>query len=133
MGTNGGRQVRRADPRAGAELAGLDEPDPTLVRHLHDLHVLREHYDPAAVAALARAVMLADAEAYGNQFPAYREDPMRETLRAVEGLAADPGYVRRYEEFQRLMVYGDNIEYTACLGMVRDLSDRLEHLISTTR
>ena len=77
--------------------------------------------------------MLADAEAYGNQFPAYREDPMRETLRAVEGLAADPGYVRRYEEFQRLMVYGDNIEYTACLGMVRDLSDRLEHLISTTR
>jgi Nucleotidyl transferase AbiEii toxin, Type IV TA system len=23
--------------RAGAELAGLDEPDPTLVRHLHDL------------------------------------------------------------------------------------------------
>jgi hypothetical protein len=32
--------------------------------------------------------MLADAEAYGNQFPAYRENPMRETLRAVEGLAA---------------------------------------------
>jgi hypothetical protein len=29
--------------RAGAELAGLDEPDPTLVRHLHDLHALREH------------------------------------------------------------------------------------------
>ena len=71
--------------RAGAELAGLDEPDPTLVRHLHDLHALREHYDPAEVAALAREVMLADAEAYGNQFPAYREDPMRETLRAVEG------------------------------------------------
>jgi hypothetical protein len=23
----------------------LDEPDPTLVRHLHDLHALREHYD----------------------------------------------------------------------------------------
>jgi Nucleotidyl transferase AbiEii toxin, Type IV TA system len=49
--------------RAGAELAGLDEPDPTLVRHLHDLHALREHYDLAEVAALAREVMLADAEA----------------------------------------------------------------------
>jgi hypothetical protein len=35
--------------------------------------------------------MPADAEAYGNQFPAYREDPMRETRRAVEGLATDPG------------------------------------------
>jgi hypothetical protein len=58
--------------RAGAELAGLDEPDPTLVRHLHDLHALREHYDAAEVIALAREVMLADAKAYGNQFPAYR-------------------------------------------------------------
>jgi hypothetical protein len=74
------------------------------VRHLHDLHALREHYDPAEVAALAREVMLADAEAYGNQFPAYREDPMRETLRAVEGLAADPGYPRRYGDFERSMV-----------------------------
>jgi hypothetical protein len=54
--------------RAGAELAGLDDPDPTLVRHLHDLHVLREHYDPAEIVALAREVMLADAEAYGNRF-----------------------------------------------------------------
>ena len=77
--------------RAGAELAGLDDPDPTLVRHLHDLHALRQHYDAAEVEVLAREVMLADAQAYGNQFPAYRENPMRETLRALEGLAADSG------------------------------------------
>jgi hypothetical protein len=107
--------------RAGAELAGLDEPDPTLVRHLHDLHALRGHYDPANVIALAREVMLADAEAYGNQFPAYRENPMRETLRAVEGLAADAGYARRYAEFQRLMVYGSVVEYGACIGTLREL------------
>ena len=111
--------------RAGAELAGLDEPDPTLVRHLHDLHALREHYDPADVIALAREVMLADAEAYGNQFPAYRENPLRETLRAVEGLAGDPGYARRYAEFQRLMVYGSNLEYGACITTIRDLAERL--------
>ena len=55
------------------------------MRHLHDLHALREHY----VVALAREVMLADAD--GNQFQAYRENPMRETLQSVEGLAADPG------------------------------------------
>jgi hypothetical protein len=62
--------------RAGAELAGLvTEPDPTLVRHLHDLYALRRHYNPAEVAALAREIMLADAAAYGNQFPAYRENP----------------------------------------------------------
>ena len=111
--------------RAGAELAGLDEPDTTLVRHLHDLHELREHYDPADVAVLAREVMISDAEAYGNQFPAYRENPMRETLRAVEGLAADPGYSRRYGEFQRLMVYGAKVEYPICIGTLRDLAGQL--------
>jgi hypothetical protein len=111
--------------RAGAELAGLDEPDPTLVRHLHDLHALREHYNPAEVAALAREVMLADAEAYGNQFPAYRADPMRETLRAVGGLAADPDYARRYAEFERLMVYGDVVEYSACISTITGLSEWL--------
>jgi predicted nucleotidyltransferase component of viral defense system len=111
--------------RVGAELAGLDEPDPTLVRHLHDLHALREHYDPAEVAVLAREVMLADAEAYGNQFPAYREDPMRETLQAVEGLAADPGYVQRYGEFQRLMVYGREVGYAACMGTLKELAAKV--------
>jgi hypothetical protein len=105
--------------RAGAELAGLDEPDPTLIRHLHDLHALRAHYDAGEVVALAREVMLADAAAYGNQFPTYRENPLRETLGAVEGLAADPGYARRYAEFQRLMVYGTNVEYATCIDMAR--------------
>jgi predicted nucleotidyltransferase component of viral defense system len=105
--------------RAGAELAGLvAEPDPTLVRHLHDLHALREHYDPAEVAALAREIMVADAAAYGNQFPAYREDPMRETLRAVGGLAADAGYARQYAEFQRLMVYGERPEFEMAISTV---------------
>jgi predicted nucleotidyltransferase component of viral defense system len=108
--------------RVGAELAGLDEPDPTLVRHLHDLHALREHYDPVEVAALARDVMLADAEVYGNQFPAYRENPLRETLRAVEGLVADPGYAQRYREFQRLMVFGEKPEFATAMGTVADLA-----------
>jgi predicted nucleotidyltransferase component of viral defense system len=112
--------------RAGAELAGLvATPDPTLVRHLHDLHALREHYDPSEVAALAREIMRADAAAYGNQFPAYREDPMRETLRAVEGLAADPGYAQQYGEFQRSMVYGNRVECAECIATLQGLADRL--------
>jgi hypothetical protein len=114
--------------RAGAELAGLDEPDPTLVRHLHDLHALREHYNPAEVSALAREVMQADAEAYGNQFPAYRENPMRETLQAVEGLAADPAYARRYGEFQRLMVYGERPEFEMAMSTVSALAASLGQL-----
>jgi predicted nucleotidyltransferase component of viral defense system len=113
--------------RAGVELAGLVvEADPTLVRHLHDLHALRKHYDPGEVAALAREIMRADAAAYGNQFPAYREDPMQETLRAAEGLAADGGYARQYEDFQRLMVYGEKADYAACIETLRDLAARFK-------
>src|SRR5258708_16450780 len=52
--------------RAGSELAGLREKrDPTLVRHIYDLHMIREHVDAAAVAALSHEVMLADAKTRG--------------------------------------------------------------------
>src|SRR6266478_985375 len=48
--------------RAGSELAGLrEERDPTLVRHIYDLHMTRDQYDAAETAALAHEVMLADA------------------------------------------------------------------------
>ena len=59
--------------RAGAELADAGGPrDKALVRHVYDLHVVRSHYDPAEVLALAREIMHDDVEAYGHQFPAYR-------------------------------------------------------------
>jgi hypothetical protein len=69
-------------------------------------------------------VMLADAEAFGNQFPAYRENPMRETLQAVEGLAADPDCAQRFGEFQRLMVYGREVKYAACMGTLKQLAGK---------
>ena len=49
-----------------------------------DLVEARGQLTPTVRLALAVGrLSLADAEAYGNQFPAYRENPMRETLRAV--------------------------------------------------
>jgi len=38
--------------------------------------------------------MRADVEAYGHQFPACRENPVAETLRAVGELAADDRFRR---------------------------------------
>lgn len=93
--------------RAGAELAKAGGPrDGTLVRHIYDLHVTRAHYDAAEVLELAREIMGADAEAYSHQFPAYRDDPVAETRRAVDGLAGDPSFAPRYAAFLRDMVYG---------------------------
>ena len=86
--------------RAGAELADAGGPrDKTLVRHVYDLHVVRSHYDPAAVIALTKEIIRADVEAYGHQFPAYRENPIAETLRAVEGsrpMVASPATMQRF-------------------------------------
>ena len=116
--------------RVGAELANADRlRDDTLVRHIYDLHVARDHYDPAEVASLLHAIMLADAEAYGNQFPAYREDPTAETLRAVDSLANDPTYSQRYEEFQRNMVYGDWVDFAACLSALKELAEQMSACI----
>ena len=36
--------------------------------------------------------------------------------------AIDAGYARQYGEFQRWMVYGDDAEYAACVGSLRELS-----------
>jgi hypothetical protein len=50
------------------------DPDSTLVRHIYDLHMMREHLDIAAVAALVRDIATADADAFRNQCPAYAAD-----------------------------------------------------------
>jgi hypothetical protein len=68
--------------RTAMELAGLSrDPDPTLVRHIYDLHLMQEHIDPAQVAALARDIAAADAREFRNQYPAYAADIASETAR----------------------------------------------------
>ena len=112
--------------RAGAELADAGGPrDKTLVRHVYDLHVIRSHYDPAEVIALAREIMRADVEAYGHQFPAYRENPIAETLWAVGGLATDDRFASHYAAFLRDMVYGEAPDYKTALATVSALAEGL--------
>ena len=105
--------------RAGAELADAGGPrDKTLVRHVYDLHAVRSHYDPVAVIVLAKEIMLADVEAYGHQFPAYRQDPVAETLRAVAGLATNDRFARSYAAFLRDMVFGEAPDFKTALATV---------------
>ena len=63
--------------------------DPTLVRHIYDLHVTSAYYDVTEVAQLAREIMPNDPEEFANQFPAYRENPMEETRRALAALETE--------------------------------------------
>jgi hypothetical protein len=113
--------------RAGSELACLrDERDPTLVRHIYDLHMIRDEYDVKAAATLAHEVMLADAATRGDSFPAWKKDPLGETLRAIEGMPKDKVFVDGFANFQRDMVYGDKPDFTTAMGTLNTLADHLK-------
>jgi predicted nucleotidyltransferase component of viral defense system len=106
--------------RAGAELADAGgSRDATLVRHIYDLHMLREHFRTDEVVALAKQIMNADAADFGHQFPAYREDPIAETIRAVEGLGASREFSDRYNIFLRDMVYGEKPEFETAIATIQ--------------
>jgi len=112
--------------RAGSEMAGLRESrDPTLARHIYDLHVIREHYDPAEVAALAREIMREEAVRRAKNYPAYRDDPLSETLQAVERMSQDRDYATAYEALRREMVYGDQCDFGEAMSSVLVLAEHL--------
>ena len=112
--------------RAGSELAGLrDVRDPTLVRHIYDLHIIREHYDAAEAATLAVDVMKVDAATRGDKFPAWQNDPLGETLRAIDGIPNDKVFVDGYANFVRDMVYGDGPDFNTAIGSLKTLGDHL--------
>lgn len=112
--------------RAGAELAGLRQKrDPTLVRHVYDLNVIREHYDAADVAALAAEIMHADAELRGEKFPAYQQDPVGETVKAIEGIATDPEYAANYATFCRDMVHGDAPDFGQAVTTLKAIAEHI--------
>ncbi len=116
--------------RAGSELAGLrKERDPTLVRHIYDLHQIRERYDAAEVAALAHEVMQDDAATRGDRFPAWAKDPLGETLRAIERIPTDKIFVNGYAEFQRDMVYGDKPDFETAMTTLNALRDQLKKFV----
>jgi predicted nucleotidyltransferase component of viral defense system len=113
--------------RVGEELAVVDGPrDKTLVRHVYDLHATRAHYEAAEVLALARKIMVDDAESYGHKFEAYRENPVAETLRAIQALATDDYFMKNYEDFHQAMVYGEASDFKIAFATVVALSEGLK-------
>jgi len=113
--------------RYGAALAAASPtPDPTLVRHVYDLHVIREHYDPAEVAVLAYEIMPDEAETRGQDFPAYRDNPPEETQRAIKAIAADADLAAGYADFLRDMVYGEGPGFDTAVVTLKTLAQHLE-------
>ena len=77
--------------RTAMILAGLSrDPAPTLVRHIYDLHAVRDHIDKTAAIDLARQIAQKDAEEFKNQYPAYHADIAVETRKAVQAWLTEP-------------------------------------------
>jgi len=112
--------------RTAAEIADAGgKRDQTLGRHIYDLHITRSHYDPADVMKLAKDIMQTDAAVYGNQFPAYRDNPIATTIQAVNSLQTLQEYADRYVHFHREMVYGESVTYETCLKTLQELVEAL--------
>jgi hypothetical protein len=110
--------------RTAMELAGLSrDPDPTLVRHIYDLHLMQNHIDPGQVAALARDIAEADAKEFRNQYPAYAADIAAETRKALHALHADPLYRSRYGDFIIAMAYGGRPAFDEAMGTIGVMTD----------
>jgi hypothetical protein len=104
------------------ELAGVARVrNPTLVRHIYDLHLTSAYYDATEVAQLAREIMPRDAEEFANQFPAYRENPVEETRRALAALETEQHFAQRYTEFLQLMVYGIKPDFAETMATITSL------------
>lgn len=120
--------------RTAMEIAGLSRaPDPTLVRHIYDLHVTRGHCDLATVIALAKEIMRQDAEEFRHQFPAYLDNPVQETRRALAALKNEKLHAQRYAEFVQLMVYGERPSYLDAIQTVSSLTEDLLASISPSQ
>ena len=111
--------------RTAMELTGVSrDPDPTLIRHVYDLHMMRALVDSASVADLARGIAENDAAQFANQYPAYATDIAGETRKAVDALRSAPLYRERYAQFLAAMVYGERPGFEEAMATVVLLTGR---------
>lgn len=112
--------------RIGEERALGDRRDPTLMRHIYDLHKISAGRDIDPLVGLIRSIIPSDQKRSGaGRYPAYAEDPTGAIKDALEALRADPEYAIAFGVFQRDMVYGERAEYGVCL----DALDRIWALV----
>ncbi len=111
--------------RIAMERAGISRsPDPTLVRHIYDLHMIRDHVEPGAVAAMAYDAATADAVQFRKQDPAYAADRAGVTREVLAAIQTDPVYRARYYAFMAAMVYGERPEFDDAMATVVALAER---------
>lgn len=96
-----------------------------LIRHLHDLHHLRDRVDTSLILSLIDQISWEDAVAFRSWFPGYADDRSGWTLKAVSWLAADRTSHSNYAEFQAQMVYGGSVPFSVAMDTVSEIAERV--------
>lgn len=113
--------------RVGQSAATQDPVrDKTLVRHIYDLHVTRKHCDQKEIIELASQIVYAEVQAHGSKYPAYRSNPVLETLNAVDLISVDRRFAVEYSEFLRDMVYGKKPTFKSAVKSLQVLAQGLQ-------
>lgn len=103
--------------RSAMELAGLSRGRGlTLVRHIYDLHMIRDHIDLGSAVELARQVAQQDAAEFRNQYPAYHADIPGETRKGIDVWTREPAGRYLYDNFVAAMVYGEQVKFSTAIA-----------------
>ena len=114
---------RTAADRAGC---GRGDYDDRLVRHIYDVHcILQKKGDLSnVVGPLFAQTAERDRDTYGNQFPAFKDDPFGvlqdEREHIYDGATKD-----RYDQFCRTMIYGEVPSFQDAADTFHAFSGRL--------
>ena len=83
--------------------------DPTLIRHIYDLHLIVEAgIDLDRIAKLIQTVIELDAEKFGNQHPEFKTSPKDELKYGLAQISTGGIFEDRYGEFIGPLVYHPN-------------------------
>lgn len=109
--------------RIAAKLEGDEERfDNRIIRHVYDLHMIRDSIDIAAVVSLAREIIDQDAKQFASQHPTYAADPEEATKQALSALENDPSHKAEYAHFVDEMVYGHQVDFHEAMGTVSEIA-----------
>lgn len=103
--------------RSAMALAGLSRGhDLSLVRHIYDLHMIRDRIDLRGAVELARQVAQRDAAKFKSQYPAYHADIPGETRKGIDVWTREPAGRDLYDNFVAAMVYGEQVKFSTAIA-----------------
>lgn len=93
--------------RTAAFIRNPDQPDdPTLIRHLYDLHLIfGSELDETLFHELLQNVIQIDSDQFGNQHPEFKDNPIAELKMALKHLQTETIHQERYRDFIGPLVY----------------------------